>query len=154
MNPEQDRYWLVARDKPGLLTHMMRLLVGDAQISFEGDLSRCSFPASVAQIPEASSPLPRATASPELDYAILELEQHTIRPILDTVLPDNRFMEDIIHIQIAQHGELQFGSYDNFHRECIVCFRGVPTTFLDELKQRGILRSWTTPGIGATRWHD
>ena len=67
-----------------------------------------------------------------MDYAILELEQHSIRPILDTVLPDNRFMEDIIHIQIAQHGELQFGRYDNFHRECIISFHGVPTNFLDE----------------------
>src|SRR5262245_6541667 len=29
----QDRYWLVARDKPGLLTHMMGFLAGEARIS-------------------------------------------------------------------------------------------------------------------------
>ncbi len=62
-------------------------------------------------------------------------------------------MDDIIHIQIEKHRELQFGSHDQFHHECLVCFLGVPTTFLDELQQKGILRSWTTPHEDATRWH-
>lgn len=137
----QDRYWVVARDEPGLLTHMMRLLAGDAQISFEGDLSRCVFPASVRAIPEAASPLRRQTAYPELDFVILALEPESVRPILETVLPENRYKDDVIHIQIAQHGLLQFGSYDQFHEECIVCFAGVSTGFLDELMERGIIRS-------------
>lgn len=153
MNPELDRYWLVARDKPALLTHMMRLLAGDAHISFEGDLSGCSFPDSVRRVPVQSSSLHRQCVYPDLDYVILQLEHDTVRPILDTVLPGNRFMEEIVHIQIAQHGTLQFGSYDNFHHDCIVCFQAVPTKFLDELQQRGIIRSWTPPHEGATRWH-
>jgi hypothetical protein len=151
MNIEQDRYWLVARDKAALLTHMMRLLAGDAQISFEGNLSRCSFPDSVPRLPEESSVLRRQTIWPVQDFAVLKLEHETIYPILDTVLPDNRFMEDIIHIQIAQHGKLQFGSYDQFDQRCIVCFLGVPTKILDDLRQRRVILSWTTPYAGAVR---
>ena len=149
----QDRFWLVARDKPGLLTHMMRLLAGDARISFEGDLSRCNFPESVPHISEQQSILKRQTITPDLDFISLALEPETIRPILDIVLPERRYLDDIIHIQIEKHRVLQFGSYDQFHHECIVCFLGVPTDFLNELKQKGILKSWTTPHEDATRWH-
>jgi hypothetical protein len=132
---------------------MMRFLAGDARISFEGDLSRCEFPASIPRIAEEESVLQRQTTSPVLDLITLALEPDTLRPILDVVLPANRYMDDIIHIQIEKHRELQFGSYDQFHHDCIVCFLGVPTKFLDELKQTGILRSWTTPHEDATRWH-
>jgi len=149
----QDRYWLVARDKPGLLTHMMRFLAGDARISFEGNLSHCDFPASIPRIIEQQSVLQRQTLFPELDFITFALESDTVRPILDVVLPDRRYMDDIIHIQIEKHRELQFGSYDQFHHECIVCFLGVPTKFLDELEQKGILKSWTKPHENATRWH-
>jgi hypothetical protein len=149
----QNRYWMVARDKPGLLTHMMRFLAGNARISFEGDLSRCAFPATIPSDNEEDSILTRQTTWPRQDFVILPLEHETIEPILNVVLPDNRYMEDIIHIQIEKDGKLQFGSYDQFHHECIVCFHGVQSKFLDELQQRGILRSWTTPHEGAARWH-
>jgi hypothetical protein len=151
MNIEQDRYWLVARDKPALLANMMRLLAGDAQISFEGDLSRCSFPDSVPRLPEESAVTLRQTVWPVQDFAVFQLEHETIQPILDTVLPDNRFTEDIIHIQIAQHGALQFSSAERFDQYCIVCFLGVPTKILDDLKHRGVIVSWTTPHTGAAR---
>jgi hypothetical protein len=149
----QDRYWLVARDKPALLMHMMRFLAGDARISFEGDMSRCDFPASIPRIDEQQSILRRQTMYPRSDFIALALEPDTIRPILDVVLPGRRYLDDIIHIQIEKRRELQFGSYDQFHHECIVCFLGVTTEFLDELHQKGILKSWTTPHGGARRWH-
>ena len=93
---------MVARDKPGLLTHMMRFLAGEARISFEGDLSRCQFPATIPSSTDEDSILTRQTISPRLGFAILPLEHDTIRPILDAVLPDNRYLEDIIHIQIEK----------------------------------------------------
>jgi hypothetical protein len=149
----QNRYWLVARDKPGLLIHMMRFLAGDARICFEGFLSKWEFPVSIPRIPEEQSVFKRQTISPKLDFITLALEPDTIRPILDVVLPSNRYMDEIIHIQIEKHRELQFGSYDQFHRDCIVCFHGVTTIFLDELKQKGIIKTWTTPYEAAVRWH-
>ena len=141
----QHRHWLVARDKPGLLTHMMRFLAGDARVSFEGDLSRCEFPPTVTRSMEEDSILTRQTIWPQQDFVILSLEPETVRPILDAVLPENRYKDDIIHIQIEKHRQLQFGSYDQFHHACIVAFGGVPTKFLDELVEKGALKSWTRP---------
>jgi hypothetical protein len=148
-----DRYWLVARDKAGLLTHMMRFLAGNARVSFEGNLSRCQFPQAIGSSGEEDSILRRQTIWPRQDFIVLPLEHDTIRPILEVVLPENRYLGDIVHIQIEKDTQLQFGSYDQFDHNCIVCFLGVPPKFLDELQERGIIRSWTTPYEGATRWH-
>jgi hypothetical protein len=132
---------------------MMRFLAGAARISFEGNLSNCKFPTTIPSATEEDSILQRQTVTPWQDFIILPIEHDTIRPILDVVLPNNRYVEDILHIQIEKRGELQFGCYDQFHDDCIVCFLGVPTQFLDELKQTGVILSWVTPFEGATRWH-
>jgi hypothetical protein len=152
-SPQVDRYWVVARDKPGFLIAMMKALVGNAHISFEGDLSRCEFPGEVPKRSTETSVLKRQTSQPVQDFVVLPLEPETIRPILDVVLPDRRFMTDIIHIQIEKDGKIEFGAYDNFHPECIVCFLGVGTNLLDQLKEKGVIRSWTVPHEGARRWH-
>jgi hypothetical protein len=149
-----NRYWLVARDKPALLTHMMRHLAGDAQISFEGVLDSFEFPQSIPRISEERSSLKPCSAYREFPFVILALEPDTVKPILDTILPENRFMEQVIHIQIAKHGEIQFGCYDNFHPDCIVAYTGVSTDFLDELLHRGIIKSWTPAPEEAARPHD
>ena len=151
---EKDRYWIVAHDKPGLLIAMMRALAGNASISFEGDLSRCAFPRDLAQAHDETEALVRNTAIPRQDFIVIPLEPQTVQPILDVVLPEGRFMKDIIHIQIEKNGRLEFGSYDNFHRDCIVAFHGVSTELLEQLQQSGVIRSWTEPYEGATRWHD
>jgi hypothetical protein len=150
---EQDRYWVVPRDKPGLLVAMMRHLAGDSHISFEGNLSNCKFPPELSPSSEETTVLRRATSFPLQDFVVLPLTQDTIRPILDIVLPANRFMKDIIHIQIEKASKREFGSYDNFDPECIVCFLGVSVELLETLKQKGVIRSWTTPYKGAQRWH-
>ncbi len=124
---------------------MMRALAGNAHISFEGDLSRCGFPPHLHPDPLETPALRRQTLVPQQDFVVLPLEPENIRPILDVVLPDRRFMEDIIHIQIEKHGSLQFGAYDNFHPECVVCCAGIGQDLLDHLKQNGVLRSWTIP---------
>jgi hypothetical protein len=59
-------------------------------------------------------PLKRQTVWPRQDFVILSLEHDTIDPILEIVLPEARYKEDITHIQIEKHGELQFGCYDQF----------------------------------------
>ena len=149
-----ERYWPIARDKPGLLIAMMRAMAGDAHISFEGDLSRCCFPEALHPSGEETDALKRSTLTPKQGFVVLPLPSESVRPILDIVLPDNRYLKDILHIQIERGGELQFGSYDQFHPECIVCFPpGVTTEFLEILKGSGVIRSWSVPHEGARRWH-
>ena len=137
-----ERFWLVARDKPGLIVAIMKELAGDAWISFEGDLSRCR----LTRIPGATQSetdiLKRNTGFPTQDFAIIPLEAETMRLILDEVLPEGRVVHDILHVQIEKSGKLAFGAYDNFHPECIVCWPVVPVSLLDNLVDKGILRTY------------
>ncbi len=135
-------YWLVARDKPGLLIAMMRALTGHAYISFEGNLSRCDFGLLLPINDGLIYGLRRVTPYPCIDFVVLPLEPDTIRPILDQVLPGARVVHDIIHIQIAKHGRREFGAYDNFHPDCIVCGPLIPQSLLDNLQRRGVLRTY------------
>jgi hypothetical protein len=152
--PPTDRYWLVARDKPGLLIAMMQHLAGEAHVSFEGGLRHCSFPAGLKPSGEETPALQRQTVSPVLGFVVLPLTTQSVRPIVDVILPDNRYLDDIIHIQIEKAGRLQFGSYDQFHRECIVGVPpGVTPELLDRLRSSGVVRSWSVPNEGAQRWH-
>jgi hypothetical protein len=152
--PPIDRYWPIARDKPALLRAMMRHLAGEAHIPFEGNLRRCSFPSNLGPSPEESPALRRHTSFPRQDFVVLPLMPDSVRPILDVILPDTRFLEDIFHIQIEKAGQLQFGSYDQFHDECIVGFPpGVTPALLDTLQSSGVIGSWSVPHAGARRWH-
>ena len=135
-------HWLIARDKPGLLIAMMRTLVGQAHISFEGDLAHCYFAHLAQYAGDAAFGLRRTTPYPRLDFVVLPLEPDTIRPILDQVLPDARAVHDIIHIQIEKNGQQEFGAYDNFHPECIACGPFVSQNLLDDLLHRGVLRAY------------
>jgi hypothetical protein len=74
----------------------------------------------------------------------LPLEPDTIKPILNQILPESRVVGYIIHIQIEKAGKLEFGSYDNFHPDCITCHSAVPQALLEELLVKGVLRSFTT----------
>ncbi len=147
---ERACYWIVARDKPGLLIAMMRHLAGDAHISFEGDLSNCAFPSDLAPSAEETPALQRAAKSRRQDFVVLPLTPDTIRPILDVILPQNRFMKDICHIQIERAGKLEFGSYDNFHPDSIVCSLRVPVELLATLQHKGVIRSWTASTTART----
>ncbi|USN98311.1 MAG: hypothetical protein H6810_09015 [Phycisphaeraceae bacterium] len=120
---------------------MMWALAGDGHISFEGDLLRCVFPEHLGANDEETDALCRNTLVPRQDFVVLPLKPESVVPILDVVLPARRYIDAIIHIQIERDGELRFGSYDNFHRDCIGC-RGIDPALLDRLESSGVIRSW------------
>ncbi|MCD4728224.1 MAG: hypothetical protein K8R46_11210 [Pirellulales bacterium] len=146
-----ERFWLVAHDKPGLLIAMMKELAGDAWISFEGDLSRCR----LTRIPGATQSetdiLKRITPNPIQEFVVIPLETETMRLILDEVLPEGRVVHDIIHVQIEKSGKLAFGAYDNFHSDCIVCWPIVPVSLLDNLVDKGVLKTYELASCAETK---
>ncbi len=101
---------------------MMKSYTGDAHLSLEGDLSKCNLSHLEGVSGEETSALRRHTAYPKQDFVVIPLSEATMELILAAVLPDNRYMKDIIYIQIESQGSLVFGTYDNFHRECIVFY--------------------------------
>jgi hypothetical protein len=133
----------------------MRALAGGAHISFEGDLSRCrglfGLPGAATEEMEA---LRRQTLYPVQEFIILPLEPETIRPILAEVLPEGRVVRNITHVQIERAGRLAFGAYDNFHRDCVVCWPAVSRELLEQMRVSGVLRSWEPAPAEAHRWHD
>jgi hypothetical protein len=55
----------------------------------------------------------------------------------------------IIHVQIERNGALEFGAYDNFRPKCTVTYPRVSATLLDELKAKGVLRSFSVASAGS-----
>jgi hypothetical protein len=137
-----ERYLLVARDKPALLTVMMRTLAGHAHLSFEGKLARCNLGAIQGASEDETEVLRRNTIFPRQDFVVLPLEAETISLILAGVLPERRVVRDIIHIQIEKEGRLAFASYDNFDPDCIVAWPPISSNLLEELKGNSVLRSF------------
>jgi hypothetical protein len=133
---------------------MMRHLAGNAQMSFEGSQKGWDFPITIKHISEDESPLRPCSAYREFPFVILALEADTIKLILDTILPNNRFMNDVIQIQIAKNGKIEFGCYDNFHPDCILAYSGVSTDFLNRLLSRRIIKSWEKAPDEAARPHN
>ncbi|MEM9284063.1 MAG: hypothetical protein AAGA96_19770 [Verrucomicrobiota bacterium] len=135
------RYWVDVRDKPSFLRRIILALAGDAEISFEGDLSLFALPLELVTGSESSS-LRRATLVPEMDFVRCPLNESSVTPILETLGSRKEWVSDIIHIQISVSNRLQFGAYDQFHRDCVVTGSRVPIDLLSDLKDCGIIRSF------------
>jgi len=144
-------YWIDVRDKPGFLRLVMRVLAGQAQMSFEGDLSQCrglfDLPGATT---EETAVLKRNTSHPRQDFVVVPLEENTAAAIFKEVESGGRIVRDIIHVQIEKGGFLVFGAYDNFHPDGCVVWKGATEGSLNELKAKGILRSYQpAPDRGA-----
>lgn len=135
--------WIDARDKPGLLLAMMKEFANRSNISFEGALGELTFPSWPNAAVEETSALKRQTISPRLDFVVLPLTHETVKNIWSELSSkDHLVHEGIIHVQIECDGQLVFGGYDNFYRECTVAYPGVPVHLLEELKKRGVIREF------------
>ncbi len=139
----QQKYWINAIDKPGLLVALMRLLADEAQISFEGDLSECDF-SDIEEINYDIGEINCYNNTDQTNLKIFHLTQKSIKPILKQILPKGRVVHKILQIKIQKNNEIQFLSGDNFHNECISVGPLVPVDFLEELKAKGTIRSFVT----------
>ena len=134
--------WIDARDKPALLLAVMKELVGNSIISFEGDLSNLELDKIESSRSDETEVLRRQTASPVLDFIVLPLTEKTLQEVWSEISQkDHLVNEGIIHVQIESEGELAFGGYDNFHRECTIAYSALSIEFLESMKELGIIRS-------------
>lgn len=140
---KQQRTWIDARDKPGLLIAMMRRFVGNSHISFEGSLENLGFGNILGATSIETAVLKRQTTEPELDFLIVPLNEDTVGRIWKELSEkDHLVHEGIIHVQIESNGKLVFGGYDNFHRECVIAYPSVAVEFLKDLKDKGVIRDY------------
>ena len=128
-------YWLVTRDRPGLVAAILPLLAGEARLVLEGDLKRCRLPHGVPTSGDAR----RLTVplAPEL-----------VRPILDAIAP-GPLERDIVQVRVEHRDETLFESrLDDPVRGTFVTSNGVSEDFLFRLQVLGIIRSWMGPTEG------
>ncbi len=127
---------------------------GDAFVSFEGDLSTGDFsdfpgvsyrPRLIFKLNKFRPRLlilKRNTLSSEFDIAILPLEEHTVEIIKKDILNHIGVRYKVIHIQIAKHGELVAGIYDNFHPDT-VWVKEFPESVLEKMLEDKIIAAYT-----------
>jgi hypothetical protein len=138
---DQVSHWLNVRDRPGFLHRLMVELAGDAQLSLEGDLSRCRFTDDVVIARDKTGTLKRNTIAPRQDFVVLRLSPETVDPIFKQVMAAG-LKQAISHVQIERNGVPELGAYDNFHPECVVTGPGVSSILLVELKNANVLRGF------------
>ena len=136
------RWWLDTRDKPGLLWAFLRHFVGVGRVSFEGGLQKLG----ILELPGATYDetdlLKRQTLSPRQDFVIVPIAPETIASLKRNLSAPGLFSNALLHVQIEHQGQLVLGAYDHFHRECVVAYKPVPQSFLEELVSSGVLRSY------------
>ncbi len=138
-------HWLIVRDRPGFLHRMMVELAGNAQLSLEGNLSRCRFSDDLVITRDETSILRRNTTAPKQDFVVLRLAPDTVEPILKQALAAGlKRGRGIIHIQIEREGVLELGAYDSFDDKCVATGPGVNRTLLEELRKSNVLRDFKT----------
>ena len=128
------------RDKRRFLAAALSELAGDAQVSFEGDLSMTS----LSDVPGASNDetqvLKRGTLWPKQDFVVLPLEVEMVLPIMAAV--GGTVPRGLIHVQVQKEGRLQLGLYDNFDPNCIFLGPGLTPSFIATLQEAGVLTHW------------
>jgi hypothetical protein len=129
---------LVMRDRTRFLLAVMGQLVGNAHISFEGDLRNTRLNRMSGASEEETSILKRNTTWPKQDFVVLPLVLAMGKQLLSALggaLPNS-----VIHIQIEKDNVLEFGAYDNFYPESLFFGKSLSKTFLDSLVLLGVLK--------------
>lgn len=138
--PTSGPIWKV-RDKSRFLIALMTELAGNAQVSFEGDLSKLSLQGLPGASNEETPHLKRNTTWPRQDFVVLPLEADAIPQIVKAyggTLPNA-----IIHIQIEKSGKRLVGIYDNFLPEFLYLGPEIPERFLQSLTVEGVIAPWS-----------
>ena len=140
----KQEYWITPIDKPGVLKTLMIALTGDSQIALEGNLSDCDFSEIEKDSVDESGELHRVNEDKQSDYKIFRLNENTINSILEQVLPEDRLINKIEHIQIQKNNQLQLLVGDYFHNECVSVGPLVSVELLEIMKEKNLIEGYQT----------
>jgi hypothetical protein len=126
------------------LSRLIAHIEGDAIMSMEGDLSRCSFDEIEGYQTEAVGPLKKITlwSTGRHDFAIMPISQTNRSKIIESILPRIGVKSHVWHIEIAQNGIKLFGAYDSFDPECVVLDHRMGEGILETMRNEGIIHSY------------
>jgi hypothetical protein len=124
-------------DKTSFLSAVIKGLLRDSRISFEGDLRTFRLSTIDGASEEETPLLRRNTISPRQDFVTLPLSSSTAGEIMPAI--GGSVSRKILHIQIVKSGNLEFGAYDNFHPGLVQLGATFDEEFIDKLLADGIL---------------
>ena len=138
------RWWLDTRDKPALLWAFLDHFAADSIVTLKGklaDLGVTELPGAVVQ-PEGDAPT--KVGHGNLDTVRLPLSPTVVAELKRCLAGPNVFsdMGALREVEITHAGTRVFLAGDNFHRECVSAMPPTPESFLDELVERGAIRSY------------
>ena len=140
----KQQYWVTPKDKLRLLDAFLRLLAGEAQISFEGDLSLCDFSGLEDYRISPFGELHRINKEPGSDYEAYALDHHSIEALSNRLLNADCAIQAIEHIQIQKDGALQVLIGDNFDDECVSVGPLISRESLAQLLSEGVIAGYKT----------
>jgi hypothetical protein len=115
------------RDKRRFLAAALAELAGDAQVSFEGDLSSTSLSDVAGASSDETQVLKRNTLWPKQNFVVIPLEAEMVRPIMAAV--GGTVPRGLVNVQVQKEGQLQLGLYYNFAPKSMF-FGTWPDTFI------------------------
>lgn len=132
------------RNKPALLWAVLEHFLNQARVSLEGDLGQFDLLACSGASSDETHEIHRHTKSPKLDFVVLPVTVDQLVTLKHRLGGAGVFGVGgrLVHVQVEFQGKLVFGGYDNFHKECVVAYPPLGVTFLEQLKVKGILRSY------------
>ena len=134
----EQNYWVNVRDKLAFLSELMHYLSSnESQIILEGNLNKFDFNSIKKHELEGEYRCDNDT-----EVVSLRLTDEEIKPILNQIQPSGKFVHDIRHIQIRKNNEIELLVGDNFDNECISTGSLITPKLLEELKDKGIVRSY------------
>jgi hypothetical protein len=79
-----------------------------------------------------------------LDFVTLPVTHEVIAALKGRLAQRDLFSQGgaLVHVQIQWEGQLVFGAYDNFHRDCVSAWDPTPEALLEDLLRRGVIRSY------------
>ena len=140
----KQEYWIQPKDKANLLKAFMEELSGDAQILFEGDLTDFDFSKISNKETGISGELHQTDKGDDSSLKVFVLDNESLNQILEQILPEEKFVKKIDHMQIQKNGELQVLIGDNFDDECISVGPLVSVELLVKLKNNGVIEGYQT----------
>jgi hypothetical protein len=110
---------IVVRNPIAFLSTIVETVYGDAQVSFEGNLSQLDLRNIAPLATKPTDLLPRNTLQPELDFVILPVEADTKDVLVQHILPRIGLRTRVVHVEFAKAGKIVMAAYDNFDPDCV-----------------------------------
>jgi len=136
-------WWrLDARNKPGLLWALMDEFQTNSKVSLEGHLQEFGLLGRSDASTEETPALKRNTIYPPYDFVVLPITADVKAALKKNLSSPGIFSRNgaLVHVQIERDGELVFGAYDQFHKDCVVVH--APEALVAKLHCKGILRAY------------